>query len=183
MFVNDFLLLHSLIHSTLLANSTFILICAHTFLCHRIRKTFEELRASRKMSATEPSKSDSVVVDPCSEKFGRRAWTFLHSLTAYYANNHEDQPDQWPQAGKQNPLAQVITQLAEHYPCPSHRIEFSKYLQEHPLPEPALPSTSSTVKQYGDDMCLWMCSFHNRINLQLGKPLFDCNNVHKRWSG
>ena len=27
----------------------------------------------------------------------------------------------------------------------------------------------------------WMCEMHNRVNVKLGKPEFDCSQVFKRW--
>lgn len=27
----------------------------------------------------------------------------------------------------------------------------------------------------------WMCEMHNRVNVKLGKPEFDCTKVFERW--
>jgi hypothetical protein len=34
-----------------------------------------------------------------------------------------------------------------------------------------------------NDLCMWLCDQHNRVNQKLGKPLFDCNlkDLDERW--
>jgi hypothetical protein len=30
-------------------------------------------------------------------------------------------------------------------------------------------------------LSLWMCQLHNRVNVKLGKSVFDCSKVDERW--
>lgn len=27
----------------------------------------------------------------------------------------------------------------------------------------------------------WLCKMHNRVNVKIGKPEFDCSKVNERW--
>lgn len=27
----------------------------------------------------------------------------------------------------------------------------------------------------------WLCRLHNKVNIKLGKPTFDCSKVNERW--
>lgn len=31
------------------------------------------------------------------------------------------------------------------------------------------------------DFSQWLCRLHNKINVKVGKPVFDCSKVNERW--
>lgn len=32
-----------------------------------------------------------------------------------------------------------------------------------------------------EDLSQWLCRLHNKVNVKIGKPLFDCSKVNERW--
>lgn len=35
--------------------------------------------------------------------------------------------------------------------------------------------------QSQDELSQWLCRLHNKVNLKIGKPEFDCSKVNERW--
>ena len=56
------------------------------------------------------------------------------------------------------------------YPCAPCAEDFRADLRAHP------PDVSSSA-----GFARWMCGAHNRVNVKLGKPEFDCSRVFERW--
>ena len=52
----------------------------------------------------------------------------------------------------------------------------NRHMREEIIRDP--PETKSR-----DTLSQWMCNLHNKVNERLGKPLFNCDNVYKRWRG
>jgi FAD-linked sulfhydryl oxidase len=102
------------------------------------------------------------VCPPDSLELGSATWTFLHSVAAYYPENPTDQH-------KQDAL-NLINSLPRLYPCAPCAEDLSVDLPQHP------PQVDNS-KQFSE----WMCRLHNRVNVKLGKPEFDCSKVFLRW--
>mmetsp|Transcript_15548 Transcript_15548/g.27323 ORF Transcript_15548/g.27323 Transcript_15548/m.27323 type:complete len:176 (+) Transcript_15548:38-565(+) len=96
------------------------------------------------------------------EELGRSAWTFLHSLASNYPPN--------PSPEIQEKTSRFMYLFADLYPCEPCAIGFQEILKESP------PQTQ-THDRFED----WMCHVHNQVNIQIGKPTFDCNQVRDRW--
>lgn len=94
-----------------------------------------------------------AVVSIGREELGRATWLVLHSMAAYY------------DPAKNRRVALNFHQaLAALYPCkPCSREYMLEIVQRTDLPL-ALASRTSYER--------WTCDFHNRINAQLGKPVY-----------
>lgn len=102
------------------------------------------------------------ICPPDSLELGSATWTFLHSVAAYYPENPTDQH-------KQDAL-NLINSLPRLYPCAPCAEDLRVDLPNHP------PQVQNS-KQFSE----WMCRLHNRVNVKLGKPEFDCTKVFLRW--
>lgn len=93
--------------------------------------------------------------ESCSDKeeLGRGTWKLLHSIAEHIP----------PTGSNVYKFHAFLDLLAELYPCGECRAHLKQNLA---LERPMLDSVS-------------MCRFHNVINEQLGKPLFDCDEVFK----
>jgi len=95
-------------------------------------------------------------------ELGSATWTFLHSLAAYYPDNPTPQH-------KQDAL-NIINGLTRLYPCAPCAEDLRDDIPKNP------PQVSNS-REFSE----WMCRLHNRVNVKLGKPEFDCSKVFLRW--
>ncbi|GAB1604718.1 FAD-linked sulfhydryl oxidase ALR-like [Argonauta hians] len=96
------------------------------------------------------------------EELGSNTWSFLHTMAAYY-------PDK-PTTQQQQDMHTFINIFAKFYPCDYCAKHLRKDLKTN------TPDTSSR-----HNLSQWFCHTHNRVNLMLGKPQFDCSKVDERW--
>ncbi|KAJ1513326.1 hypothetical protein HMI54_001687 [Coelomomyces lativittatus] len=120
--------------------------------------------ASTKENPSSPwgSQEPLCPCPPDSQELGRHTWTFLHTLAAYYPNP--------PTLTHQRHAKNLIYTLSSLYPCEPCAHHLTDYLTSHP------PQVHSYL-----DLNQWLCDFHNAVNQQLGKPIFDCTRVLERW--
>ena len=95
-------------------------------------------------------------------ELGSRSWTLLHSIAAYF-------PAQ-PTHQQQQDAKIFLDTFSRLYPCQ----ECAEDLRQDLVTHPARLTSSAEFSQ-------WMCEMHNRVNVKLGKPEFDCSQVFKRW--
>lgn len=76
-----------------------------------------------------------------------------------------------------NPTPEIIQDhriffqlLPRIYPCPDCRAHMRQMFNELP---PQLKSRNEFMN--------WICEAHNRVNLRLNKPTFDCSKHDERW--
>lgn len=93
---------------------------------------------------------------------GRATWTLLHTMAAYY-------PDA-PTPDQQSSMHAFVRALGDHYPCHECRAHLRQDLERNP------PDVGSSQA-----LSMWACQLHNRVNVYLGKPEFDCGLVFQRW--
>ena len=119
---------------------------------------------SSSASSSSSSSSVSSSCPPRSAELGRSSWTLLHSMAAWY-------PDD-PTSQQRQRMANFMEALGDFYPCPWCADDFMTELHKTP------PKVESRT-----DLCMWLCDQHNRVNLKLGKQLFDCNmkDLDERW--
>jgi len=102
------------------------------------------------------------VCPPDRGELGSATWSFLHSVAAYYparpTPQHEEDARQ---------LMRIVSRL---YPCSDCAEDLRKDLIE----DPPIVSSSAEFSE-------WMCRLHNKVNVKLGKPTFDCTKVFERW--
>ena len=99
---------------------------------------------------------------PGRASIGRATWTMLHSISVHYPEN--------PSEEQKAEMEAFLKSMSKVYPCKVCRDDLSEQLVLFP---PQLDSR----KEYAT----WMCDLHNRVNLMLGKPEFDCSLVFDRW--
>lgn len=102
------------------------------------------------------------ICPPDRAELGRSSWSLLHSLAAYYPEN--------PTPSEQEDAKQFITLFSRLYPCS----DCAEDLREDLV---TLPPRVSSATEFSN----WMCQLHNRVNVKLGKPVFDCSKVFERW--
>ena len=125
--------------------------------------------AMKAMFARAPKKArnDEPPPEPCPpdrEELGRHSWTLLHTLAAYFPA--QPTPDQSQAA------VGFIRAVAMLYPCRHCAEDFARGIEEHP------PRTGSR-----EELSVWMCEAHNRVNALLGKPAYPCilSKLDARW--
>lgn len=83
------------------------------------------------------------------ERVGRGAWLMLHML----AERFKDSPELYREI--------VVDTIEKVLPCPICQEDAREYLRGNPITRRTHPP-------------LWICLFHNRINLKLQKQVFPC---------
>lgn len=102
------------------------------------------------------------VCPPDRGELGSATWSFLHSVAAYYPSRPTEQHQEDAKR-----LMHIVSRL---YPCSDCAEDLRQDLVEEP------PVVSSSV-----EFSQWLCRLHNRVNVKLGKPVFDCSRVFERW--
>ncbi|KAJ3664085.1 hypothetical protein Zmor_008282 [Zophobas morio] len=123
----------------------------------RARKAHED-------SSGEVAPSGSLRTD-CpldKEELGRSAWGLLHTIAAKY-------PDK-PTRSEQRDMSAFFHLFSKFYPCDYCAEDFQRHIQVDP------PPTSCY-----EELSQWLCRAHNKVNVKLGKPEFDCSKVDERW--
>ncbi|KAI7960950.1 hypothetical protein MJO28_001439 [Puccinia striiformis f. sp. tritici] len=98
-----------------------------------------------------------------SHRLGRHTWTLLHTIGSYY-------PVEKPSQIHQESTLQLIKSLSIIYPCQPCASHLQDYLAKFP---PQIENRSKLER--------WLCEAHNDVNVRLGKEVFDCSSVSKRW--
>jgi len=116
-----------------------------------------------------PEDQDRAVTDhqlgvcpPDRQELGVSTWSLLHSVAAYY-------PDK-PTPAQQADAKIFLSTFSRLYPCHECAEDLRQDLKE-------LPPKVSSSKEFSE----WMCQLHNKVNVKLGKPTFDCSKVFERW--
>lgn len=93
---------------------------------------------------------------------GRGSWGLLHTMAAKY-------PDK-PSPNQRKDMCDLMKIISRMYPCETCAEDLREDLVKHP---PRVESQEALSK--------WLCEVHNRINVRLDKPKFDCSKVNERW--
>uniref|UniRef100_A0A7S4LNX3 Sulfhydryl oxidase n=1 Tax=Eutreptiella gymnastica TaxID=73025 RepID=A0A7S4LNX3_9EUGL len=109
--------------------------------------------------------SDDHVERVSPESLGRAGWTILHGFAAAYPR----QPD----AEQRKEMETFLTSWSNLYPCKHCAAHMRDCMEDDP---PRLQSR--------DELSIWMCELHNKVNDLLDKPLFDCSlgAIMDRWT-
>jgi FAD-linked sulfhydryl oxidase len=119
----------------------------------------EQQRPSASASITS---NNNMPPPPDIGELGRGTWTLLHTMAAYY-------PDA-PSAAQQRDTRDFLASLGKVFPCRWCADDFVDSMRQRP---PQLDSRSAFAR--------WLCDAHNDVNQKLGKPVFDCALVDRRW--
>lgn len=102
------------------------------------------------------------ICPPDRTELGSATWTFLHSVAAYFPAA--------PDPAQQEDARQLLNIVSRLYPCSDCAEDLRADLKEEP------PVVTSTA-----EFSQWLCRLHNRVNVKLNKPIFDCSKVLERW--
>ncbi|KAJ8957490.1 hypothetical protein NQ318_020517 [Aromia moschata] len=93
------------------------------------------------------------------DELGNKSWGLLHTIAAKY------------------PEKPTITQQCDmqkfffiFYPCEHCAEDLREELKIEP------PKTESQ-----EALSQWLCKLHNKVNVKVGKEVFDCSKVNERW--
>ncbi|WAR55396.1 hypothetical protein PtB15_6B137 [Puccinia triticina] len=129
----------------------------------------DEMKGHSKEARIEEGTTERTIVEEradCpadSNRLGRHTWTLLHTIGSYY-------PVERPSTAQKDSVRQLINSLATIYPCQPCASHLQDYLHRFP------PKTDNRSQ-----LERWLCDAHNEVNKRLGKELFDCSLVSKRW--
>jgi mitochondrial FAD-linked sulfhydryl oxidase len=118
-----------------------------------------EFQADSK-SPAENKRRDDCPLDK--DQLGRGSWSLLHTIAAHY-------PDR-PTQEQTIKTREFFYALSNVYPCEYCASDLREDLKVNP------PQTKSQT-----ELSQWLCRLHNRVNVKLGKPEFDCAKVNQRW--
>jgi len=131
--------------------------------------SIEKKSSNSSSSGDPPVLTDQALLDaqrgicpPDRGELGSATWNFLHSVAAYFPA--KPTPDQ------QDDATQLINIVSRLYPCSDCADDLRADIKEDP------PKVSSSI-----EFSQWMCRQHNKVNVKLGKPVFDCTKVFERW--
>ncbi|KAK9880744.1 hypothetical protein WA026_013066 [Henosepilachna vigintioctopunctata] len=96
------------------------------------------------------------------EKLGHYSWSLLHTIAAKYPEK--------PSSLVQKEMKDFFAIFSNIYPCELCAHDFREELRRDPV-----DATSQ------EQLSQWLCRIHNKVNLKLGKDLFDCSKVNERW--
>lgn len=95
-------------------------------------------------------------------ELGKGTWSLLHIMAATYPVNPS------PEVIQDHKL--FFQLLPRIYPCPDCRGHMREMFNVLP---PQLESRSAFMT--------WICEAHNKVNVRLNKPTFDCSKHDERW--
>ena len=114
-------------------------------------------------STNDTKPKESKPCPPDVNEIGRSSWTLLHTLSVYLPENELSEQ-------QQRDAGQLMTILSRNYPCNHCADDLKKDLKDDP------PKVKT-----GKEFANWVCQLHNKVNVKLGKPEFDCSQVYQRW--
>jgi len=125
--------------------------------------------SQKKASETQKKSDNKEIINqeyhqcpPDRLELGNKSWSLLHSIAAYFPRK--------PTESQQSDAKQFMHLFSRLYPCQDCAEDLRQDLITHP------PRVTSS-----EEFSTWMCEMHNRVNVKLGKPEFDCTKVFMRW--
>ncbi|KAI5959808.1 uncharacterized protein KGF55_005040 [Candida pseudojiufengensis] len=115
----------------------------------------------------DASKADAFVETPFMPKManetlkaelGRSSWKLFHTILARYPEN--------PTIKERTTLGEFINLFSKVYPCGDCARHFQTLLSKYP------PQTKNRKIA-----AIWGCDIHNKVNLRLNKPEYDCTTI------
>ena len=111
----------------------------------------------------EQSNKSNKPCPPDVNEIGRSSWTLLHTISVYLPENELS-------VQQQSDASQFMSILSRSYPCTYCAEDLRQDLKDDP------PKVRT-----GREFSQWLCQLHNKVNVKLGKPEFDCSQVYERW--
>ncbi|CAG9800979.1 unnamed protein product [Chironomus riparius] len=122
--------------------------------------TTSEKKDVKKEAEPEAPRRDDCPLDK--DGLGRSTWGLLHTIAAHYPEEPTDQ--------QKKDVKSIFGTLSRLYPCEYCARDFRNELKETPI-----------QLQNQHVLSQWLCRIHNKVNIKIGKPEFDCSKVNERW--
>jgi len=122
------------------------------------------MKAGQTKKKVKTEKTEKKPCPPDVNEIGRGSWTLLHTMSVYL-------PEDKLSTEQKSDVANFMNILSRVYPCFHCAEDLKVDLKESP----------PTKVETGKDFAQWMCQLHNKVNIKLGKPTFDCSKVYERW--
>jgi hypothetical protein len=98
------------------------------------------------------------------EELGRHTWALLHSIAASIPSI--------PTEEDKLAINSFLTSLAHIYPCKVCSKHFKEMLNDMPI-----------KNKSREEFVYYICDLHNKVNVRLGKPIYDCKKTFDIWGG
>ncbi|KAF7270784.1 evr1_Alr domain-containing protein Alr [Rhynchophorus ferrugineus] len=96
------------------------------------------------------------------DELGNKSWGLLHTMAAKYPEK--------PTQCDMTDMKTFFNIFSKFYPC-QHCAED---LREELKIDPPQVDSQEALSQ-------WLCRLHNKVNVKIGKSIFDCSKVNERW--
>ncbi|XP_066250128.1 FAD-linked sulfhydryl oxidase ALR [Euwallacea similis] len=96
------------------------------------------------------------------DELGNKSWGFLHTMAARYPEK--------PTQSQKCDMNTFFNVFAKFYPCQHCAEDLREELKVDP------PNVDSQ-----EELSQWLCRLHNKVNIKVGKEVFDCSKVKERW--
>lgn len=125
-------------------------------------KACTDFKSFMKVGPQKP-KANPKPCPPDVNEIGNGTWTLLHTMSVYL-------PESKLSETQKSDAKTFMSILSRNYPCSHCAEDLRRDLKEIP------PKVET-----GKDFAEWMCQLHNKVNVKLGKKVFDCSQVYQRW--
>ncbi|KAB0796825.1 hypothetical protein PPYR_10886 [Photinus pyralis] len=133
------------------------------------KSTKAKLKAEQNANELSNKSSNEMMEKPIrldcpldKDELGNATWGLLHTMASKY-------PDQ-PNEEQKRDMKQFFNLLGKFYPCEYCAKDLRKDLKVDP------PNVENQTA-----LSQWLCKLHNKVNIKIGKPEFDCSKVNERW--
>ncbi|XP_017779893.1 PREDICTED: FAD-linked sulfhydryl oxidase ALR [Nicrophorus vespilloides] len=96
------------------------------------------------------------------DELGNKSWGLLHTMAAKFPKT--------PTCEQKDDMRTFFNIFSKFYPCEHCAADLRKDLSECP------PNVENQ-----ENLSKWLCELHNKVNVKIGKPKFDCSKVNERW--
>ncbi|XP_072383935.1 FAD-linked sulfhydryl oxidase ALR [Diabrotica undecimpunctata] len=136
--------------------------------CRQCTSFSDYVKSAKKKSTENGSVSEHVEKprrEDCpldKDELGNKTWGLLHTMAAKY-------PDK-PTIQDEKAMKEFFTHFSRFYPCD----HCAKDLRDDLKVDPPQTKSQEALSQ-------WLCKLHNKVNIKIGKDVFDCSKVNERW--
>lgn len=114
------------------------------------------------------------------DELGNKSWAVLHTMAAKYPEK--------PTSIQQCDMKTFFNIFSKFYPCEHCAEDFMKELVHTLINIPQfiikfvrrLKIDPPKVESQ-EALSQWLCRMHNKVNVKVGKEIFDCKKINERW--
>ncbi|XP_056642516.1 FAD-linked sulfhydryl oxidase ALR [Diorhabda carinulata] len=133
--------------------------------CSRFSDYVKSATKKSKENSQKNGNEEKPIREDCpldKDGLGNKSWGLLHTMAAKYPTK--------PTLQDECSMKEFFAHFARFYPCDHCAKDLRDELKIDP------PQTKSQ-----DELSQWLCKLHNKINVKIGKEIFDCSKVNERW--